>query len=103
MSCLTNMIPETDAEKYQAQIELPRKSLMLKLDDYKDYDLSTQLLQTRENMCKFWTNSSIVLCKHVNIHTRVPFHKISLLLLFPSSTLALHKNTQRITICSNQT
>jgi hypothetical protein len=44
-----------------------------KLVDYikgdKDYWLSTQLLQTRENMCIIWTSASIVLCKHVKIST----------------------------------
>jgi hypothetical protein len=44
-----------------------------KLVDYikgdKDYWLSTQLLQTRENMCIIWTSASIVLCEHVKIST----------------------------------
>jgi hypothetical protein len=71
------MSPESNTEKYQTPIELPRKDqvlLMLNLDDYKDYDLSTQLLQTRENMCKIWS-ASIVLCKHVKIHNCLTFHK----------------------------
>jgi hypothetical protein len=77
MSCLTKMSPESNTEN----IKLPRKDrmlLMLNLDDYIDYDLSTQLLQTRENICKIWTSASIVLCKHVKNHNCLPFHKIFL-------------------------